>query len=212
MDSEIFDISPLISPQLAVFPGDTPFSRELLLDTQKGDHFTLSRITTTLHLGAHADGLNHYSTSKEGVEARTLNAFLGKCQVIEAKVAKGSRISELAEPVLAKRVLFKTGTFPNPNHWNSDFAALSPELIHSLNAQGVVLVGIDTPSVDPESSKKLESHQALFATRMAVLEGLVLTHVPAGVYTLVAPPLKISGADASPVRALLLKNYLWIDS
>ena len=66
------------------------------------------------------------------------------------------------------------------------------------------LVGIDTPSIDPERDKDLLSHQAVFQNDMAVLEGIVLDSVPDGVYTLIALPLKLRGADASPVRAVLV--------
>jgi arylformamidase len=113
--------------------------------------------------------------------------------------------SDISVPITAPRVLFYTGSFPDPNQWNSDFAALSPELIAWLHDDcGVHLVGIDTPSIDPQSSKGLESHHAVAARDMAVLEGLVLGEVSAGTYTLVAFPLRLEGADASPVRAVLL--------
>jgi arylformamidase len=102
--------------------------------------------------------------------------------------------------------LLATGSFPNPEKWNSDFAALSPELVTYLHKQGVRLVGIDTPSIDPENSKALESHQAVADCDLAILEGIVLDKVPDGLYTLLALPLKIEGADASPVRAVLLDN------
>jgi arylformamidase len=100
-------------------------------------------------------------------------------------------------------VLFRTGTFPDPQNWNDDFASLSPEVIDALHQHGVILVGIDTPSVDPFESKALESHQALAEYDMANLEGLVLEGVAEGAYELIAAPLRIRGGDASPVRALL---------
>jgi arylformamidase len=100
--------------------------------------------------------------------------------------------------------LFKTGSFPNPDLWNGDFNSLSPSLIDWLAARGVKLVGIDTPSVDPADDQELASHQAIFRNDLAILEGIWLEGVAAGQYTLVAPPLKLEGADASPVRALLL--------
>jgi arylformamidase len=101
-------------------------------------------------------------------------------------------------------VLLRTGTFLDPERFDTDFASLSPELVEHLADLGVVLVGIDTPSVDPFSSKQLESHQALFRRDVAVLEGLVLEQAPPGPYTLVALPLRLVGFDASPVRAALI--------
>lgn len=199
------DISPVISERLGVFPGDTRFSREILLDYEKGHNLRLSSVKTTLHLGAHADSAGHYHREGAGVERRSVGAYLGTCQVVHVKRGQG-RI-QLADTegltVKAPRVLFRTDSFPDPDNWNSDFRSFSPEVLTFLADRNVILVGIDTPSVDPEDSKALESHQILYAREIAVLEGLVLTNVSEGLYTLIAPPLAIEGADASPVRALL---------
>jgi arylformamidase len=110
---------------------------------------------------------------------------------------------ELPGTILAPRVLLATGTYPDPSFFNEDFAALSPELIDALAGKGVRLVGVDTPSVDRFSSKDLPSHLACLRHDIAILEGIVLREVPEGVYELVALPLKLSGFDASPVRAVL---------
>jgi arylformamidase len=201
----IWDISPLITDRIAVFPGDTPFSREIALSYEQGHHLTLSAMKSTLHLGAHADAANHYHREGKGIDARALETYLGPAQVCTVSLDPGERIrpQHLPEKIRARRVLFNTGSFPDPNEWRDDFNALSPELIHHLADLGVVLVGIDTPSVDPATSKALESHQALYARNLAVLEGIVLTGVPDGLYTLSALPLRLKDADASPVRAIL---------
>lgn len=206
---KIIDITPSITKHLAVFPGDTPFSRKIAMDFPK-DHLALSSIETTLHLGAHADSSSHYHASGEGIEKRELSRYLGQCQVIRVKIPRGARImpADFKDPITTKRVLFRTESFPDPNKWNDDFNSLSPELIDFLAAKGVHLVGIDTPSVDPSTSKALESHQALFKNNLAVLEGIILHHVNPGVYTLVALPLPILGADASPVRAVLVEGSI----
>lgn len=206
---KVFDISPVITEKIGVFPGDVSFQRKISLDFKKGHHLLLSAIETTLHLGAHADSSSHYHANGEGVDQRDLSAYFGKVQIIRVKSRRGERVSlsDLEEKkILAPRVLFATESFPDPNNWNSDFMALSPEVIDFLGKSKVILVGIDTPSVDPEESKALESHQALFRNKMAVLEGVVLAHVPEGLYSLVALPLALKDADASPVRALLFEN------
>jgi arylformamidase len=100
-------------------------------------------------------------------------------------------------------VLVRTGTFPDPTVFHEDFAALAPELVDSLHARGVRLVGIDTPSVDPFDSADLPAHRAFLKNDMAILEGLDLSAVPDGVYELIALPLRLVGFDASPVRAVL---------
>ncbi len=203
----IIDISPEISEEIAVWPGDTLYKREVLMDVNQGDSFGLSRITSTLHLGAHTDAPNHYSTGA-GISERSLNYYFGPCQVVSVSVSKGERVvvDHLPE-IKAPRVLFKTGSFPDPNNWNNDFCSLSPELIDLLAEKNVLLAGIDTPSIDPFESKELEAHSRVEKHNMAILEGVVLDKVREGFYTLCALPLKLKGADASPVRAVLIENF-----
>ncbi len=203
----IIDISPTISARIAVWPGDVAFSRNVALDFKQGNNLVLSSITTTVHLGAHADAPNHYHPDGCGIGERDLAPYLGPCQVIAATPSQGVRLmpADLGQTsITAERVLLRTGSFPNPEHWNTDFAALSPELVCWLNERGVRLVGIDTPSVDPFDDVVLHAHREIYARDMCILEGLVLNQVAPGTYWLVAPPLKLEGVDASPVRALLL--------
>jgi arylformamidase len=204
-----YDISPEISEKLAVFPGDTPFSRKVTVDFGGGINYLASSIHGTVHLGAHVDAPNHYHAGASGIEARSLDYYLGECQVITVQLARGARIQKAdvaSVAIRAKRILFKTGSFPKPESWNADFNSLSPGLVRWLSEQGVILVGIDTPSIDPCDDKVLETHHAVYEKDMAVLEGVVLDAVPDGVYTLIALPLKIRSADASPVRAVLVRD------
>lgn len=206
-----YDISPVISRRTAVFPGDQLFESNVALSFQKGDHLALSSIRSTVHVGAHVDAPSHYHRDGVSIEKRDLKYYLGIAQVVTVKLPRGERILPRHIQNLkisATRVLFKTGSFPDPNHWNGDFNSLSPELIEDLSKKGVILVGIDTPSVDPAESKGLECHQAIYRANLAILEGIVLDQVPDGVYTLLALPLRIEGADASPVRAILLGEKL----
>ncbi len=209
--SEYFDISPLISEAIAVFPGDQPFRRKIAMSFKSGDHLELSALETTVHLGAHADATNHYSGEGRGIDQRDIADYIGLCQVVRVSPKKVERISLNdwgKREVQAPRILFATESFPDPNQWQDEFNSLSPELIDFLAQRKVRLVGIDTPSVDPANSKALESHQALWRNQLSVLEGLVLTGVAEGLYTLVAPPLRLKDVDASPVRALLFPlNY-----
>ena len=201
----LIDISPPISPRLAVWPGDRPYSRQVALDLAAGDNLTLSSITATLHLGAHADAPSHYAVGAPGIGARPLGLYFGPCQVLHPRTPAGRRVlpEHIGEPITAPRVLFRTGSFPDPERWTANFSSLSPALIAWLHDRGVQLVGIDTPSIDPQDDKLLESHRAVAERDMAVLEGLILGHVPPGRYRLIALPLRIEGADASPVRAAL---------
>lgn len=211
---EYFDISPVLSAGSAVFPGDTAFTRTPSEIFGSGSYLQVSKIESTVHIGAHADAPIHYHAEGQTIDERPVDLYFGKCQVISVKLGRGERIrpEHVRVKIEAPRVLFKTGSFPNPDHWNGDFNSLSPELIQDLAAQGVKLVGIDTPSVDPADSKALESHQAIFKNDLAVLEGIVLEKVADGVYGLMALPLNIRDGDAAPVRAVLVRgNRLWND-
>ncbi|MCB9839110.1 MAG: cyclase family protein [Phycisphaeraceae bacterium] len=205
MAERIIDISPAVSPRLAVWPGDTPLSREVLSDIGRGDAVTLSSIHATAHLGAHADAPNHYVRGGEDIAARALGFYLGACQVIAAPVARGARVGfdDLRDEITESRVLFATGTFPDPDAWNDDFAGVEPALIDDLADRGVRTIGIDTPSVDVLGSDGFPAHDAVARRDMAILEGLILTGVAPGRYELIALPLKLEGFDASPVRAVL---------
>ncbi len=201
----IYDITPPITSALTVWPGDTPPSRELLCDIKNGDNITLSTLHATVHLGAHADAPSHYDLNAPSIEQRSLDLYLGPCQLLRLRAEHSTRIIPKALPdtIQAPRVLLATGTFPDPTVFNEDFAALSVELIDFLQEAGVRLVGLDTPSIDLFTSKDLPAHQRVLKHDMAVLEGLVLAEVPEGLYELIALPLKLVGFDASPVRAVL---------
>ena len=201
----VYDITPPIDASLAVWPGDTPLRREILMDMERGDAITLSTLHATVHLGAHADAPSHYGRSAPSIDQRSLDYYFGRCQLIHLSVPRRAivRPSDLPRSIQAERVLLATGTFPDRTRLNQDFAALDASLVDTLHEQGVRLIGVDTPSVDPFESKDLPAHRAFLANDMAILEGLVLAHVPEGIYELIALPLPLVGFDASPVRAVL---------
>lgn len=202
----LIDISPPIDATIAVWPGDTPFAQTFNAEMSAGADLTLSDIRTTLHVGAHTDASSHYVPGGEDIASRSLHYYVGHCVVVHVEVARSERIQPRhidRKRIAAPRVLFRTGTFPDPRNWNNDFASLSPELVDALHERGVILAGIDTPSVDPFDSKALEAHHALARHQMANLEGLVLDGVEEREYELIALPLRIAGGDASPVRAVL---------
>jgi arylformamidase len=202
----LIDISPVVDGSIDVWPGDTPFVHTVNRDMRTGANLTLSDIRTTVHVGAHADAPSHYATNGCDIASRRLDYYIGRCVVLHIRVKRGERITPdhlNGKVVSAPRVLLRTGTFPDPRKWNNDFASLSPALVEDFYQHGVMLIGIDTPSVDPFESKELEAHQVFARNDMAILEGLSLDSVEEGEYELIAPPLRIAGADASPVRAIL---------
>lgn len=175
------------------------------MDIARGDVVTLSTLRATVHLGAHADAPSHYGLDAATIEAMPIETYVGRCRVMRVNVNRGERVGPGALPkdLRAERVLIATGTYPDPNHWNEDFAALEPATVDLLHERGARLVGIDTPSVDLKADAELLAHKRFLAHGMAILEGLVLDHVPEGEYELIALPLKLVGFDASPVRAVL---------
>ena len=210
---QIFDISPVLSARIAVWPGDTPFALERTWVLEGGCPVNVSRLTLSTHTGAHADAPLHYSATGADMARVSLHPYLGPCRVVacdrliqarggEQRVLPSDLAAQLQDPLPA-RVLLRTAREAAVEHWDTQFAAVHPETIDLLAERGVCLVGIDTPSLDPETSKTLDAHQRVKAHGLAILEGLVLDAVPAGDYELIALPLRIEGADASPVRAIL---------
>lgn len=202
----VIDISPPIGSKIAVFPGDTSFRRDILLSFQLGNHLELSAVQMSVHTGAHADAPSHFHPEGRSIDKIPLDVYIGRAQVITVNDLEVKRLPDIQ----AKRVLFRTNSFPNPNRWNDDFFSLTPEIVEHLHSKGVILVGIDTPSVDPADSKDLPTHQALFKTGILNLEGLDLSGANDGIYNLVALPIKIEGAEAAWVRAVLVPlNEAW---
>lgn len=201
----LYDLSPPVSPQLAVWPGDTVAEREVLTEIDDGDNIRLSTLRSTVHLGSHADAPSHFSADGASIDQVDLAPYVGPAQVMRISVAPGATIgpSDLTVGISAPRLLIDTGTFADPNTWTDTFAALTPELVDHLADHSVVLVGLDSPSVDLADSKDLPTHQRLAARNMRNLEGLVLAGVPEGIYELLALPLPLVGFDGSPVRAVL---------
>jgi arylformamidase len=201
----IFDISPPISRATPAFPGDTTYAQRWTAEIGPACPVNVSAITMSPHLGAHADAPLHYARDGGAIGRMDLEPFLGPCRVIFA-IDRGAfvRPEHLAHAAagLPPRVLVRT-CVRAPTQWSPTFAAFAPETIAWLAGLGVRLVGIDSPSVDPADSKTLESHQQLLTYDIRVLENLMLDEVPAGDYELIALPLKLVEADASPVRAVL---------
>jgi len=206
MPQQLWDISPPIHDASPVFPGDTPYSQQWCATISPQCPVNVSAITLSPHVGAHADAPLHYAADGAAIGAVDLDTFLGPCRVIHA-IAPGplllwQHIEHAITPDLPARVLVRTYA-QAPAGWDGDLAAYAPETVERLADLGVRLIGIDTASIDPASSKTLDSHQVIRRRGLRVLENLVLDAVPEGDYELIALPLKLTQADASPVRAVL---------
>lgn len=205
MSRRLWDISPVLGPATPPFPGDQAYEQRWTARIAPGCPVNLSALTLSPHLGAHADAPLHYADDAPAIGEVPLEPFIGPCRVIHAiacgPLVKPEHITH-ALTDLPPRVLVRT-TERAPTTWSDDFAAYAPETIALLASRGVKLVGIDSQSVDPASSKTLDSHHLLLKHDLRVLENLVLDEVPAGDYELIALPLKLAHACASPVRAIL---------
>ncbi|WP_209349254.1 arylformamidase [Pontixanthobacter sp. CEM42] len=204
MSRQIWDISQKLRPGLPVWPGDTEFAHEGTWAMDDGSPVNVSKLAMSTHSGTHADAPLHYDEAGLDSAASDLTPYIGECLVIDARgVGSEIDVGDLPHIDSADRVLFRTyEKFPH-DKWEEGFTAIAAETIKWLAVQGVKLVGIDTPSIDPQNSKTMDAHKAVLAADMRILEGLVLDDVPEGRYELIALPLPIVGADASPIRAIL---------
>ncbi|MBY0464647.1 MAG: arylformamidase [Burkholderiales bacterium] len=208
--AKLWDISPPVDAATPTFPGDTAYSQTWVATLGPGCPVNVSAITLSPHLGAHADAPLHYDANGQAVGELDLTPFLGRCRVIHA-IAPGPLVwpHHLAHAMdsphnpLPQRVLVRTYTRMPQREWDGGLSAFAPDTVEMLADRGVLLVGIDTASIDPADSKTLDSHQVIRRRGLRVLENLVLDDVPEGDYELIALPLKLTTADASPVRAVL---------
>jgi arylformamidase len=201
----LWDISPPISPATPAFPGDTTYQQRWVAEIGPGCPVNVSAITMSPHLGAHADAPLHYGKDAPAIGLVDLEPFIGRCRVIHA-IGKAPLVTkahlEHAAADLPPRVLIRTSA-KAPTAWSPNFSTLAPDTIAWLASQRVMLIGIDVQSVDPADSKTLDGHMQLLEHDMRVLENLVLDDIDEGDYELIALPLKLTQACASPVRAVL---------
>jgi arylformamidase len=204
----IFDISEPISERTAVFPGDTPFTREWVARMRDGASCNVSTVRGSVHCGTHADAPLHYDDAGADIASVSLHAYLGRCRVLHVTPVDDPPVVPVAALTRAalfgvERLLLRTHDAHDGDRFDPRFVSLGTAAARVLVDAGIALVGIDTPSMDHATSKDLPTHQILKHGRVALLENLDLSAVPAGDYELIALPLRIVGGDASPVRAIL---------
>lgn len=209
MQETIWDISPPIDTDTPVWPGDTRVGIERVWQIEAGSPVNVGRLTCSPHTGAHADAPLHYDAQGAAIGCVPLTPYLGRCRVIHCIAAAPLVLPEHIAPfadALPPRVLLRTYERAPITQWDSAFCAVAPQTIDFLAERGVILIGIDTPSLDPQDSKTMDAHARVRAQAMAILEGLVLDAVAPGDYELIALPLKFTTLDASPVRAVLRRD------
>jgi arylformamidase len=210
---QIFDISRLLSNDLAPWPGDTAFHFELKWKMAEGATVNVGAVTMGVHNGTHADAPFHFEEGAGTIEAMPLEIYLGEAVVVDlTKQFEKDRTSQISvadiQPcsealTLAPRLLLKTGVWKDSKVFPDWIPVISPDVPEWLRARKVKLIGLDLPSVDSIDARKLVNHYALRAAGIAIVESLDLSAVEPGTYHFSALPLRISGGDAGPVRAIL---------
>ena len=202
----LWDISPPVHAGAPVFPGDAAYSSVWAARIGPGCPVNVSTLTLSPHTGAHADAPLHYDDNGTAIGLLDLAPYLGPCRVIHAidcgPLVLWRHIQHAVEQLPA-RVLVRTYTKAPVDRWDASLAGYAADTVERLADLGVQLIGIDTASIDPAHSKTLDSHQVIRRRDLRVLENLLLDDVPEGDYELIALPLKLTTADASPVRAVL---------
>jgi arylformamidase len=200
------DISQRLHPALPVWPGEPPVELRRLASIGPDCPVNVGALSAPLHAGTHADAPLHYDRAGLDGSATDLVPYIGPCLLLDLQGAGpliGIADIDWLAVAGAERVLLRTyAQFPH-DVWEPEFKAVSPAVVTHMARLGIQLLGTDAPSLDPATSKSMDAHQAIRVADMRILEGLVLDGVPPGRYELIALPLAIIGADASPVRAVL---------
>lgn len=202
----LIDISPPLRIGMGVFPGDAVFRTASTFTIGPGCPVNVAEVSMSTHCGAHADAPLHYDSKGASIDQLDLADFIGPARVIDAR---GPNLLCGFDEILRAlddappRLLFRLMDRLDPMVWPSGFRALAPETVERLALGGTRLIGVDVPSVDPETSKDLPSHMVCRAHDLRIIENLELADVIPGDYELIALPLKLAGLDAAPVRAVL---------
>lgn len=198
----------LLNSDVAEWPGDTPFQFQLNWTKQQSGSVNVGQITTSTHIGTHIDAPFHFDEQGEKVHELPLENYIVDAIVIDVSrqdVISRASVQEVLTGT-AKAVLFRTKTWNNRAVFPDVIPVFEVGVVEWMVENGIVLFGVDLPSVDEITSKDLPMHHALRMAGRYILEGLVLDEIKEGTYQLIALPLKIEGADGSPVRAVLIEQ------
>lgn len=203
-ERKIIDISRSLEAGMEVWPGDPDVELETLFEGAG----VISRLSMSTHAGTHVDAPRHLAASLAGIESVELEKLCGTAQVVEPSVMEKNSTLITSLPALREgvsRVLIKTGY--RPGNTPPDFTGISLSLARFLIDSGIVLIGTDSPSIEALPTIEDETfavHDLLLTNSVAVVENLDLDHVRPGVYQLFCLPLKLTGADGAPARAILI--------
>lgn len=208
---KIHDISRLVRAGIPVWPGDTDFDFGFVAKIAEGSSCNVGRVEMSVHTGTHIDAPLHFDDAGADAASVPLERYVGPCIVADVRPDDRGILPEHLPPELdeaarsTRRVLLRSYA-QRPDAFDQGMAHATPALADWLAARGVLLLGIDTDSMDAFESKELPAHHQLNHHGIAILEGIDLSKVGAGHYELIALPLRIEGADGSPVRAVLVER------
>ena len=207
MNKEWIDITQTISTRIATWPGDTLFVYELTATKEVGGAANVGTIKASLHTGTHADAPFHYVSEGKTLDMLDVNMYIGRAKVVSVVGTSEIGREELEGFDLTgvERLLLKTMNTASPEKFPEKINILKENIGPFLKEKGIFLIGTDQPSVDSIKSKELIAHHSLYKNDVYILENLLLENVEPGDYDLIALPLKIEGADGSPIRAVLRK-------
>lgn len=201
------DISITLSQGVPEWPGDTPYSCGWAGTIANGSSVNVSSVTSSPHVGTHADAPLHVRDGWPGSHELPLEAFYGPAIVIDVSGESGElsldTVGPLIGPAGIERLLLRTGSSIAAGTFPDEWPTLSESCARALLGRGLRLLGVDAPSVDERESKSLPVHKMLFSDNACILENLDLRRTPPGVYELMAFPIKVMSLDAAPVRAIL---------
>ncbi|WP_188207761.1 arylformamidase [Alkalibacillus aidingensis] len=201
----IIDISRMLNRETPTWPGDTPFSYELTWSKEETGSVNVGQLTSSCHTATHVDAPYHFNNGGLTIEQLPLDLYIGDALVVDVSTKAHIKPEDFTDIDLTnvRRLLLKTNAWADPTVFPKDLPLLEATLGKFFMEHGIELIGVDLPSVDPLESKTLDTHHAFEASGVHILEGLDLSEVEPGDYRLMALPLKIEGADGSPVRAVL---------
>jgi arylformamidase len=204
---EIIDISLPLDKGLAVWPGDTEFDYELAWKRSAGASVNVGSVRMSTHFGTHVDAPFHFDDAGRKIDELPLATFIGKAFVVHIQGQQQISTTMLSKRDFqgATRLLLRTDAWSDHHVFPERIPVMDPDVPDWLGSQGIVLIGLDLPSVDAIDSKELPTHHALARNRITILESLNLSGVEEGVYNLVALPLRLVGGDAAPMRAVLMR-------
>lgn len=213
----IIDISRPIGPDTPVWPGDPPVVVEPVARVAAGDPADVSRLALGTHTGTHVDPPAHFLPGGATVDALPLDVLVGPSVVADFSASPGPidarRLDSLDLPAGTTRLLLRTalGEGPGPGM----VGALTADGAGWLVERGVRLVGADTLSIEPATDgpgvrgcppdEQYPVHHILLGAGVVIVEGLDLSAAAAGPYQLVCLPLRITGGDGAPARAVLIR-------